>query len=356
MLNDSGLGQTYQTTEKLRILIYVVFILMLIWKCRNQHFYVNKKDFITIMSMSLIFILVSFFKGNGLMGLHYVTAFILIYVIGNLPVKKSTVKIVGILYLILGLSILFIYNFSSILSGWNGNTIGMCALYSFLFYLISYYGDNRLKSKAIVVVMTLLYIGLVGVTDSRSSIIFAVIALMVTFSILPSKYMVKTDERYYFWLVFPLIITIGVILISQGSYMSVLNTWSIKEFGKPIFNGRDELWEKGLEILSENLLFGRGDLRGNWHNCIITLLTAFGIIGTFLWIKSIQRILKKGRNWIKDPIVEGCIITFIITLEHQSVELGMISENPNLLPYIALGIMLGRVKLLDEHENRLKEI
>ena len=34
----------------------------------------------------------------------------------------------------------------------------------------------------------------------------------------------------------------------------------------------------------------------------------------------------------------------------QSVELGLVNENPNILPYIVLGIMLGRVKQLDEKE------
>lgn len=68
-----------------------------------------------------------------------------------------------------------------------------------------------------------------------------------------------------------------------------------------------------------------------------------------------QRILAKGRKWLDDVIVSGCIITFIIMYIQQSVELGLVNENPNIIPYIVLGIMLGRIKLLDEEVEGIGE-
>lgn len=117
-----------------------------------------------------------------------------------------------------------------------------------------------------------------------------------------------TDKRYYFWLLIPLFIAIIIVNVSHGSYMNELDLWSMEKFQKPIFNGRDELWENGLSLLREHFLFGRGTVEGNWHNCVITILTAYGCVGGIFWILSLQKILSKGRYWINDIIVSGCII------------------------------------------------
>ncbi len=82
--------------------------------------------------------------------------------------------------------------------------------------------------------------------------------------------------------------------------MQQLDLWSLQKFKKPIFNGRDEIWENGLNVLFNNLLFGRGNLEGNWHNCIITVLTAYGIIGSTLWVMAFQK-----NSFKRKIVVEG---------------------------------------------------
>ncbi len=57
--------------------------------------------------------------------------------------------------------------------------------------------------------------------------------------------------------------------------MNTLDLWSMQNFQKPLFNGRDELWESGFKILGEHILFGSGTLEGNWHNCVVTLLVVW---------------------------------------------------------------------------------
>ena len=353
LFNGTGLGMVYQTTEKTRSLIYIAAIFIIIMKCREHHLWVDKQDFIIFGGMAFIFIAVSMFKGNGAMGLHYLTAFLLIYCLSKLNVYEKTVKLTGLVYAAMGLGVLYIYDYGSILSGWNGNTIGMTGLYSFLFFFISFHDVNSIRSKVIVVALTLIYIYLIIPTDSRSCTWFAIIAVLFALSIFPRNIILKTDSRLYLWLLIPLLVALVVVIISQGTYMQQLDLWSLQKFKKPIFNGRDEIWENGLNVLFNNLLFGRGNLEGNWHNCIITVLTAYGIIGSTLWVMAFQRILSRGRLWLRDSIVVGCIITFLMMYIQQSVELGLICEAPNLLPYIVLGVMLGRIKYL--RENSIQE-
>ena len=134
LFNGTGLGMVYQTTEKTRSLIYIAAIFIIIMKCREHHLWVDKQDFIIFGGMAFIFIAVSMFKGNGAMGLHYLTAFLLIYCLSKLNVYEKTVKLTGLVYAAMGLGVLYIYDYGSILSGWNGNTIGMTGLYSFCFF------------------------------------------------------------------------------------------------------------------------------------------------------------------------------------------------------------------------------
>lgn len=348
LFNDSGLGQMYQTTEKARSVIFAVFIVIVILSFRNGHLGGDTYDYFVFGGMFLSIFADSYIKGYGNMGIHYISVFLLIYILGRCRFSILAIKLTGIAYFALGMSILYIYDYTSVLSGWNGNTIGMIGLYSFLVFLISLYDVAGIKSKIIILIFTGIYINLLEPTGSRSSILFAIVAVLFALSILPRRIIMVTDKRYYWWLLFPLFIAVFVINISHGSYMNKLDLWSIQNFQKPLFNGRDKLWESGFKILREHILFGSGTLEGNWHNSVVTILTAYGCVGFVFWTLSLQRILAKGRKWIDDLIVSGSIITFIIMYIQQSVELGMISENPNLLPYIVLGIMLGRIKLLDE--------
>ena len=184
LFNGTGLGMVYQTTEKTRSLIYIAAIFIIIMKCREHHLWVDKQDFIIFGGMAFIFIAVSMFKGNGAMGLHYLTAFLLIYCLSKLNVYEKTVKLTGLVYAAMGLGVLYIYDYGSILSGWNGNTIGMTGLYSFLFFLISFHDVNSIRSKVIVVALTLIYIYLIIPTDSRSCTWFAIIAVLFPYIVL----------------------------------------------------------------------------------------------------------------------------------------------------------------------------
>ena len=353
LFNDSGFGQAYQTTERARTVIVLLFLILIIFECKQKsnHLSIARQDFLVFGLFFVLAILISYIRGYGYMGVHYISVFMLVYILGKIRVHSYAMKWVSVIYMFLGILILYIFDYKSVLSGWNGNTIGMIGLYSFLIFLISFYDVKNLKNKLIILLVTGIYAWLIAPTDSRSSILFAIIAVLFAFSILPRKIILKNNKRYYWWLLLPLFIAIFVVIISHGSYMKNLDAWSLSKFDKPLFNGRDELWESGFNILKKYVLFGSGTVEGNWHNCVVTVLVAYGCVGCCLWIKTFQKILAKGRYWINDKIVSGCIITFIIMYVQQSVELGLINEKPNILPYVVLGIMLGRVRLLDKRKT-----
>lgn len=88
-------------------------------------------------------------------------------------------------------------------------------------------------------------------------------------------------------------------------FAEFLNLWSYKQFQKPIFNGRDDIWLYGFRLLGKNPLFGTGNMNfNNWHNSAIVCLTAYGAIGYILWIGSFNHMLNKAQAWLEDYIVQ----------------------------------------------------
>ena len=128
--------------------------------------------------------------------------------------------------------------------------------------------------------------------------------------------------------------------------------WSYSKFQKPIFNGRDNLWKRGFELLWENPIMGTGDFnRDSWHNSAVTCLVATGVVGFILWIQSLKKIIEPAMQHLDDYIVMGSLVSFFVLYAQQAVELGFISENPTLIGYILLGVMLGRVRYLQGRER-----
>lgn len=349
LLNNTGLGNAYHTTEYVRMVVVVLTIVVLSIKIKREGgLKFPKNDFVSFALLALVFITVPYFKGKGYTGIDYLWIYLLVYLLSKLRISKSVIKFIGICYGLLGIIILYIYNFCSLLDGWNENTIAMIGLYSFFVFIIPYYSSENIYEKAILILATGVISYLLYPTDSRSCIMFAIVSVLFAFSIIPKRIVIYNYKTIIMWLLVPLFISILVSLVSGTEIANNLNIWSYEQFQKPIFNGRDLLWIEGFQRLMESPLFGEGRIYGGyWHNCAITCLTAYGIIGFILWINSLYRILKKAFYWLNDSIVVGCIISFILLLAQQSVELGLFGANPNLIPYIILGLMLGRIRYLE---------
>lgn len=198
LFNDSGFGQAYQTTERARIVIVLLFFILIIFECKQKsnHLLISKHDFLVFGSFFALAIVISYIRGYGYMGVHYTSVFMLVYILGKIRVHSSAMKWVSVIYMLLGILILYIFDYRSILSGWNRNTIGMIGLYSFLIFLISFYDVKGFKSKLLILLVTGVYTWLIAPTDSRSSILFAIIAVLFAFSILPRKIILKNNKRF----------------------------------------------------------------------------------------------------------------------------------------------------------------
>ncbi len=347
LFNDTGLGTVYQTTQKARMVIFFILAVAILLKSYKQKIKAKRYDFWLFSALVLIFGFVSIINGYKFEGINYLYSFIVIYLLSKVGVNEYAIKLTGFAYLIMGLGVLFIYNYSSVLSGWNENTMGMIGLYSYLFFLISYQNPIESKNKITIIIVSILYFLLIMPTNSRSCIFFAIIFILFTFGIFSPKIIVQNENKYFVWLLLPLFIATFVVIFRNTYLFQQLNDWSINTFNKTVFNGRDMLWKYCFESISQNLLFGSGTFAGNWHNCVLTIMMGYGVVGTVVWILSLQRILFKGKKWIKDKIVSGCMVAFFMICFQQTVELGLVGENPNLIPYIILGMMLGRVRYLD---------
>ena len=352
LLNSTGLGQEYHTTERARIIVYIITVIVVAVKySHNRDTGVSNREFFIFGGMATYFVFESLLRNYGLIGLDYLWSFCLIYLLSHLCVNEVALKTVGIGYATGGLVILYIFSFGSSLSGWNPNSIAMIALHSFLFFVIPFYNIGGIKGRITIAVMALVYIWLINKTDSRSCMLFIAIGTLSALSFVPFRWFTATKKRLVFLLLVPLFVAVFVVLICKAPFVNELNHWSMEQFKKPFFNGRDMLWEKAFTNLFNNPLFGEGFIGNFRHNCDVECLASYGIIGFCLWFSALVNVLEKGRRFLeesseKDNILVGCFVSFIILFLHQSIEQGLFASNPYILPYMMIGVMYGRIRVL----------
>lgn len=353
LFNGTGLDSVYHVTDWIQRFTILLFITKLYCKALKLHdLPVERNSFYTFGGMAVIFILSPLVNGYGFKaGIEYLWVFCLVYLLAHLKIDEKTMFWTGLAYGIMGFAILYIYDFGSTLSGWNENSITMIGMHSYLIMLVPFFRIRRLKSKLALILSAILFSFLVVPTNSRSGILFGFFAVLLAIGVIPRKIVKKNRSITLLWLLFPLFIAIVVVIISKAGYRAALDQWSYRQFNKPIFNGRDELWVSGFNRLFSSPIFGKGNFNAaNWHNSAITCLVATGIVGYAFWIASFDNILNRARKYLSDYIVTGCFVGFIVLYAQQSVELGFISGNPTWLGYILLGIMLGRVNYLRKGE------
>ena len=354
LFNGTGLGSVYHTTEygDYIIIIIAVFLFLLQYK-----FKIESSIFFTYLGLFFLFVCVPWIKGYGIGNWQYICSFFLIYILSQVNVKKLGLYYGGLAAGGLGIIILYIYNYGTALSGWNDNSIAMIGLFSYLIFLIGFFNTENYWALLILFIVTVYYFQMLEPTDSRSCQLIIILSIVAMF-LIRNKYAVFTNKKFILTcLLVPLIIAIIVCLISQSSIMSQLNLWSMKEFQKPVFNGRDEIWLNSFESLKDNFLIGSGYYEySTQHNSAVTCLSNFGVIGYIFWIYAFYKILEKGINYVSDYIIKSCILAFLLMYVQQSVELGIISQTPTLLIYLPLGLMLGRIKYLKECEHSGKNV
>lgn len=357
LFNGTGLGMTYHTTEYAQILAVAVAIILFIWEGRfRQGWQVPRDFFLVLICMVGLFVIIPYLQGYKMVSLDYLWVFLVTYIVSCTRPSKTDLYMVSTAYAVLGLAILYIYGYMTALDGWNPNSIAMIGLFSFLVFTIPYYGVRNVRSMIMITLVGAAFVFLIWPTDSRSCSIAIVLHLLIVFRFIPFEKIFRKNWRIQLVLHIPLIVALFGCLLAATADMGALNAWSIDEFGKTLFSGRENTWKRALTTISNHLLFGTGYVdSGIYHNSAIACLVAYGIVGYGLWIALFEMMLKKTLPYWDDICVAGAISVFFVIFWQQSVELGMFAASPNIIPYAVLGVMLARVRSLQESNLNSQE-
>lgn len=347
LLNGTGIGMAYQTTEYAKILILVLTVLVLMGKTlKDRGLFVPKSYLYWGGLLLVVFTVVPLFYGKGNTGLNYLWAFLVTFLVSLLRPTKHALRLTGFAYGALGLMILWLFQYTEILKGWNANSIAMIGLFSFMVFVIPYYGMRDKTSMLMLPSVGLVYALLIWPTESRSCIFSILFGLLFVFRIIRADKLLSSRKAIVIVLFAQLFVAIFASLLSIFADMEILTAWSLETFNKTLFSGRDMTWRQGFKDFSEYFFFGNGDIiTGYWHNSTMTCISAFGYVGFLLWVRFLYLILREGCGYTKDTCVCGSLLAFLVIYCQQSFELGLFAEDPNLIPYVILGILLGRIKL-----------
>lgn len=356
LFNETGLGKQYYTTEIFAVVILVLAILYLMSQTvKEGDLLIQPRFFYTILPFALVYLFSSYINGRFMVDIKAFWVYPLMYILSRTRPSHTALRMTAICYAALGLFILVLFNYTDIFKGWNSNSIAMIGLFSFLVFTIPFYGMREWRSFIVMPLIGAAYVILLLPTESRSCILVIVIQLLLILRILPGEKLFSSKKGLIILLLVPLGVSIFVSLFSIFGDMSGLTQWSYETFNKPLFNERDQIWRYGFERLWKSPIWGSGNMEtGFWHNSAIACLTSLGIPGFVLWVRLFYLILREGQPYTDDICVIGCLAAFLVLYCQQSVELGIIATRPNVLPYMILGVMLGRVKVVKEERKRVQ--
>lgn len=353
LFNGTGLGTTYKTMEIASLITLIVAVLCLASQILHDgELLVRPRYFYTIVPLIVIFVGSSLLNGQKLSGLDGAWVYLVVYIMSKTRLDAKTIRMTSICYAVLGLLILLLYNYTELFKGWNVNSIAMIGAFSFLVFTIPFFGMREWRSFVFMPLIGTAYVILLFPTESRSCMIVIILQLLFILRIIPVRKLLETSKGIYLILMVPLFAAIGTVLLATFGNISGLTEWSYETFNKPLFNGREEIWLKGFQYLWEKPLFGNGNINaGYWHNSAMCCLVGFGLFGYFFWNRLFHLILQEGKPYLDDICVIGSIVAFLVLSCQQSVEIGLFAAKPNVIPYVMLGILLGRVRLLREEQQ-----
>lgn len=348
LLYTSGIGQAYDIYGTAQVLVVAMVIYRIVISKRVR--YVKKRNVVLISYLIVASFLTSLVYGYNM--LDYLWMYLLTWLISLLPVEEGPMTVVSIAYGAMGMLVLYIYNYGSAFSGWNTNSVAMIGFFSFCVAIV---GFNRVQDIRILVCLlaySVLYFVLLEALNSRGSVLFAIVLLLGIFKILPLHKWLRKPGVILVMLLLPLVVSVFIVTIRNAGIVDKLEMWSRATFQKPIFNGRDELWYNGFVEWMQHPLLGNGNLSAaNWHNSAVTMLVGGGLVGYCVWISKTKEILARGCGWINDKIVFGLMLGILGIWLQQTVELGLVASQVNAIPYAMMGLLLGRVRTLEEKNN-----
>lgn len=343
----SGIGVAYDVYGKTKLVTIGIFLFLFVFRGKFHHISLKMLNVLAIMVIGCTVTYIRFDRNVA----NYLWVYLLIPLIALLPVEKAQMRLVALMYGILGGAVLFLANYGSVFRGWNPNSVGMIAFFSYMVFIGSFSETRNKRAIFVLVVYSLIYFSWLEILDARSSTLFSIAAFLCVFSIIPLRSIVRVRQFLFWVLLIPLILAIVVVLIRDTPLDTALNLWSWEHFNKPIFNGRENLWAWGFRDWWKVPLFGNGTLGGNFHNSAVTMLYGCGAAGFVVWISGTRNMLRRGLAHLDDSVIYGLFIAFLMIWLQQSMELGLVAPQANVVPYGILGLLLGRVKTLENNDG-----
>lgn len=353
IINTSGWGIAYETPYKTNVLISF-WCLFLIGKGRFVHAieYNSILAFFTLLS----FVILPWLTADSWDGFTYLMMVPLVYCFSEQKYSYEALRLSGYAVAFWGLAVLFVYSRTGILSGWNDNQISMIGLFSYIYYSISLYGNMSGRKFSIGIAISILYILMLNATQSRSAIIFIVVAVLLAYSGGTFQKLIKRKKFLFYALNLPLFISLFFIFLPGLFIFQYFEEWSLQHFGKSAMNGRDILWMEGYERLCNSYFIGEGEFLINHHNSAVAVISVFGVVGYICWYKLLAKPLKFMLHYVDDNLMFGFVTSFFLIFWQQSFDLGFISASPNMIPYVILGLGLARARVLKKRKKNVQEV
>lgn len=340
LVNESGWGLSLQTGSKMNglILLWAAY-----WCLVRNKRYVPRVGRGLSWSIFLVFVVVAYLVSHKWDGASYLVSFLAIYCFSNICLTEKELSLSSLIVGLMGAGLITVYRSTAILSGWNDNAIAMLTLFSFIYFSIHFNSVKAAWHKYLCWGIALWYALQLMATESRGAVLFMFAIVFLILYRQRARQLLSTRRFNALAIHLPLLIAIGTVVIAGTSYFQGLNAWSLSQFGKTIFNGRDELW---LDGFNDILLYplGRGDFTINYHNSAVACISVFGVVGYWLWSAFFKKCVDRLSLYVNDDMVYGCLCAFLVIYVQQSTELGFITPMPNMLPYMILGLGLGRVR------------
>lgn len=174
----------------------------------------------------------------------------------------------------------------------NPNFLGIFMTIILNFILISNY---KLRTK---VFFSIISIGLIYFTGSRTAIIIAVITISITY-LINLKISKFKKERIKNIIAIIIILVISMVVVQENS--NLFYSVRMNEIKDDIedLNGRSQIWEKYEDDIQKNILIGNGIVKSNeiiFDNLYIQYMYYYGLIGisilACLFIRNIYKICK----------------------------------------------------------------
>lgn len=344
----TGFGQTYEIFEKTKLTIVLVAVFCLILHKENYKFKLTN----ILLVCVVLFVAVCNYAQNDNSIVDYLCVWLIIPVVKLFTLKKRDYKWIGYIFGIASTGILLIGNITYIFENWDGNSVSLVQFFSYTIFISIFSEVKKVKNIRNIIIFSVVYFYLLATFESRSALLFSAIMLLCMLRIIPfRKFLNKTT--IFIILLIPLIVALFVTGINDLPFIENLNSWSLREFDKSIFSERDLIWEDGIKIWLINPIIGNGNLSHfNYHNSAITALVGVGVIGYAILIGVLYAMLKKALKWKHDSVVYGLTTSFLIIWAQQSVELGLIAKQPNVIPYLILGLICARIRTLEGKNDR----